>query len=159
MTLVAYDGKIERSGSSAISAIYYDAQESRLYIEFVKQGFAGSIAGYSGVPEDIFNKFARAESIGKFYNRVFLGYGFDGYDMPGAPEMTHRDDMPKPVMSTSQDDEWEESYTGDPNVYVVMVTVAVPGCDSPGEAINEVLRSIKYNTDYTTLGATVKPNE
>lgn len=145
MTQVPYTSKIERPGSSAVSAVYYDGPTAHLYIEFVKQGFMGSIAGYSDVPADIFNKFARAESVGKFYNRVFLGYGFEGYDLPPAPEMVERHPDTPP-----DDLDVDDVPAG---VYQVTVVVDVPFCDSPGEALDAVLRDIQYHVSR----AEVKP--
>lgn len=141
MTYVPYTRKIERPGSSAISAVYYDDGTSRLYIEFVKQGLAGSIAGYDYVPVEIFNKFAQAESVGKFYNRVFLNdYNFFGYDMPPNPEMTSREDMPVTITS-DVDAEW--SGGGGGTVYQVSAVVNVYGADSPGQALDMVLRELE----------------
>lgn len=144
MTYVPYTRKIERPGSSAISAVYYDDDENRLYIKFVKQGLAGSIAGYDDVPVEIFNRFAQAESVGKFYNRVFLNYNFFGHDMPPNPEMVEGASL----LVADVDAEW----SGGGTVYQVSAMVNVYGADSPGQALDMVLRELD---DYSVIRSEV----
>lgn len=141
MTVVPYTHKIIYPNSSAISRVYYDEDTQRLYIKFVKQGFMGSLAGYSDVPVAIFNRFSQAESVGKFYNRIFLSYRFEGYDMPTTPEMIDRAELPDETPEASS------AYR-----VAVWVTVDAPSAGAALDAVlNDITHMVVAKTEVTEL--------
>ena len=50
--------------SSNISSIGFDPKTKTLEVEF----YSGGIYQYSDVPETVYSKFIRAESVGKFFH-------------------------------------------------------------------------------------------
>lgn len=61
--------------SSALSDIWYDDIEWKLFVRFHN----GAVAGYQNVPESVVEIFTTAPSVGRYYNESILGK-FDGVD-------------------------------------------------------------------------------
>lgn len=61
--------------STALSDVWYDNIEWHLFVRF----HSGAVAGYSNVPESIYEFFVDAPSVGRFYNESIIGK-FDGLD-------------------------------------------------------------------------------
>jgi hypothetical protein len=58
--------------SSAVSVIGYDAEAEEAYVEYL----AGGLYAYEGVPVDVFEELANADSKGTFVNAVIKEYPF-----------------------------------------------------------------------------------
>jgi len=58
--------------SSAVARIGYDAEAKEVYVEYV----GGDLYAYEGVPADVFDELAKAESKGTFVNAVIKEYPF-----------------------------------------------------------------------------------
>lgn len=70
-----YTNAFECIGSSNLDAVYYDAKTNQLFVEFRN----GSIAGYSNVPQNLYNSLYASSSRGSFYNKHIKGH-FPGID-------------------------------------------------------------------------------
>lgn len=60
--------------SSAVARIGYDAELEEAFVEFL----AGGLYAYEGVPSDVFEQLAHAESKGTFVNEVIKEYPVRG---------------------------------------------------------------------------------
>lgn len=82
--------------SSAIDTVAFNDKTGEMAIKFV----AGNWHHYTDVPKPVFNEFAGAASVGRYYNSYIFGE-YDGqglgYDVELAPE------VPEPVASGIQD--------------------------------------------------------
>ena len=58
--------------SSAVARIGYDAESEEAYVEYL----GGGLYAYEGVPPDVFEELAEAESKGTFVNAVIKRYPF-----------------------------------------------------------------------------------
>lgn len=58
--------------SSAVAMIGYDAEAEEAYVEYL----GGDLYAYEGVPADVFDELASAESKGTFVNAVIKEYPF-----------------------------------------------------------------------------------
>jgi hypothetical protein len=58
--------------SSAVAKIGYDAEAEEAYVEFLGVG----LYAYEGVPVDVFEELANADSKGTFVNAVIKQYPF-----------------------------------------------------------------------------------
>jgi KTSC domain len=58
--------------SSAVAKIGYDAEAEEAYVEYL----GGDLYAYEGVPADVFDELADAESKGTFVNTVIKEYPF-----------------------------------------------------------------------------------
>jgi hypothetical protein len=58
--------------SSAVAKIGYDAEAEEAYVEYVGDG----LYVYEGVPADVFEELANADSKGTFVNAVIKEYPF-----------------------------------------------------------------------------------
>jgi hypothetical protein len=58
--------------SSAVASIGYDAEGEAAYVEYLD----GGLYAYEGVPADVFEELANAESKGTFANAVIKEYPF-----------------------------------------------------------------------------------
>ncbi len=56
--------------SSAVARIGYDAEAEEAYVEYLD----GGLYAYEGVPADVFEELANAESKGTFVNTVIKEY-------------------------------------------------------------------------------------
>ncbi|QTD88767.1 KTSC domain-containing protein [Burkholderia anthina] len=69
MTTTAVAIPLREVESSQIHAIGHDAESQTLAIQFKSKAGAGSIYHYSQFPADEFEKFAGAESIGRYFGQ------------------------------------------------------------------------------------------
>lgn len=60
--------------SSAVVRIGYDAEAEEAYVEYL----GGGLYAYEGVPADVFEQLANADSKGTFVNAVIKQYPFRG---------------------------------------------------------------------------------
>ena len=60
--------------SSAVARIGYDAEAEEAYVEYL----GGGLYAYGGVPADVFEELANADSKGTFVNAVIKQYPFRG---------------------------------------------------------------------------------
>ncbi len=58
--------------SSAVARIGYDAEAEEAYVEYLE----GDLYAYEGVPVDVFEQLANADSKGTFVNAVIKRYPF-----------------------------------------------------------------------------------
>lgn len=58
--------------SSAVASIGYDAEAEEAYVEYL----GGGLYAYEGVPADVFEELANADSKGTFVNAVIKQYPF-----------------------------------------------------------------------------------
>ncbi|HMC50545.1 MAG TPA: KTSC domain-containing protein [Solirubrobacterales bacterium] len=58
--------------SSAVAMIGYDAEAKEAYVKYLD----GDLYAYEGVPADVFEELANAESKGTFVNAVIKEYPF-----------------------------------------------------------------------------------
>lgn len=83
MTEILVDKSFDTQGtSSAIRGVFYSTEERKIFFEFL----SGTVAGYAGVPEDIYtaletlneNRINGDEnsSVGNYYNRFFRSTGY-----------------------------------------------------------------------------------
>jgi hypothetical protein len=62
--------KMQTVESSAVARIGYDAELEETFVEFL----CGDLYAYEGVPADVFEELAHAESKGTFVNEVIKEY-------------------------------------------------------------------------------------
>ena len=65
-------------GSSQVEQIGYDRTREQLFVKFV----SGGLYRYAGVPEDVADRFLRAESAGKFLNTGIKKGGYTYASLP-----------------------------------------------------------------------------
>jgi hypothetical protein len=76
--------------SSQIHAIGYDPATGTLAVQFLRKGLPAGTYNYSGVPQDLYDQFAAAESKGKFFSEFIKG-AKDDQSQPKYPH-TKMDD-------------------------------------------------------------------
>jgi KTSC domain len=64
--------KMHSVESSAVARIGYDAKAEEAYVEYL----GGDLYAYRGVPSDVFEELANADSKGTFVNAVIKRYPF-----------------------------------------------------------------------------------
>lgn len=55
--------------SSSVAAMYYRRKEHKLYVRFTK----GAVYEYTNVPEVVYRRFRRSDSLGSFFAREIRG--------------------------------------------------------------------------------------